>query len=58
MQHLHGSKIRGVLLASGLKIDLALAIKGSPFSPKLFIVMPKAQRAITSIVKAPNSLFF
>ena len=53
---LHGMIIIGDLLAGGLNTSLALFINGSSFSPKFLIVMPKAQRAMTSIVKALKCL--
>ena len=54
--YLQGIIMSGDFVIGGLKTFLAFSIKGSSFSPKFSIVMPKAQRAITSIVKALNSL--
>jgi len=50
--------IKGDLVKGGLKTFLAFFMKRSSVSPRFLIVIPKAQRAITSIVKALNSLFW
>lgn len=48
---LHGIKINGVLATGALKTFTALVMKGSSFSPKFSIVIPKAHLDITFTVK-------
>lgn len=48
---------KGVLLMGGVKTTLAFFMNGSSSAPKSAIFIPKAHRAMTSIVKALNWLF-
>ena len=48
----------GVLLTGGLNTVLACFMNGSSLAPRSSIFIPKAQRAMTSIVKALNWLLY
>ena len=45
---------KGVLLMGGVKTTFAFFMNGSSSAPKSAIFIPKAHRAMTSIVKALN----